>query len=442
MRVNANPPSSGSDEPNLLDLNPAEKKTVKAQKAAQAKKNEQKRQAALKQLQEQVKKQGTPPTPEQLALANQIQQSQAQDDAEMAKLDNILGPTDPQLLQQAVANGGTVPSNSPSSGLFYAYLVNGQTAQPTHVVTFANASVADSWYRQASAAGVEKVSAQMYMYRGATAPGPFGGRMAIMPINTVQPILPLQRADGYPICCKPEAGTAGLGGSGGSSSGQTSRPPRQRVTHDSAAGTVADTMIANGDQRPRPQIVQEVKDDLAAACPGSGGAAQQSGGSGAGAGGGPLGAAAGLAGGLTEGGGPLGAATGLAGGLTGGGGGGPLGAATGLAGGLTGGGGGPLDAVGSTAGGLLSGGPLGGVASAAGGLTGGGGPLGAVTGLAGGLTGGGADGGAGGLLGGLLGSGQGLNVLGILAIGAFPLGQTSIAATNLPQAPTTQPCST
>jgi hypothetical protein len=35
---------AGSDDPKLLDLNPAEKKTVKAQKAAQAKANEEKRQ--------------------------------------------------------------------------------------------------------------------------------------------------------------------------------------------------------------------------------------------------------------------------------------------------------------------------------------------------------------------------------------------------------------
>lgn len=372
----------GSDDPNLLDLNPAEKKTVKAQKAALAKKNREKREAAIRQLQEQVRKQGGQPTPEQAALAQQLQQSQTKEDAEMQKLDSVLGPTDPDLLQQAVANGGNVPSASPSSGLFYAYLVNSQTAQPTHLATFATVSAAQAWYRQAATTGVQKAGPQMFMYSGA-APAAFGGHMAMMPINTVQPILPLQRADGYPICCKPDPGTGGRPSSGGSggppgqSPWETQKPPRQKVTHESAANTIADSMIAQGDPRPKPEIIREVKQDLHDACPAK--ASRQGNGptpttNGAVGDGGLLGPASGALGAAGE---PAGAATGIPGG--------GLGAATGI----LGGGAGPS--------GLASG-----VTGAAGGA------LGGVTG----------QGGAGDLLGGLLGSGQGLNVAGILAIGA------------------------
>ena len=129
----------GSDDPALLDLNPAEKKTVKAQKAVQAKQNEQKRQQAYKQLQEQVKNQGGRPTPQQEQLAQQLQQSQQRENQEMQKLDQVLGPTDPYAYQQALsqppAAAGQQASRLPA-GTYQAYIIDPQTRQPTHLVTF------------------------------------------------------------------------------------------------------------------------------------------------------------------------------------------------------------------------------------------------------------------------------------------------------------------
>ncbi|KAF1824260.1 uncharacterized protein K489DRAFT_178321 [Dissoconium aciculare CBS 342.82] len=133
----------GSDDPALLDLNPAQKKAVKAQKAAQAKQNEQKRQAALKQLQDQVNAQGGRASPQQQAAAKQLQESQFLENHEMQKLDHVLGPTDPYALQQALAqpsSGGNYSTQQQSGrlppGTYQAYIVDPQTRQPTHLVTF------------------------------------------------------------------------------------------------------------------------------------------------------------------------------------------------------------------------------------------------------------------------------------------------------------------
>jgi hypothetical protein len=120
--------------------------------------------------------------------------------------------------------------------------------------------------------GVQKASQQMYMYNGA--PPPMAGRMAFMPISAVQPILPLQRADGYSICCKPEPGTGGRPASGGANASQPgpSPPPRRKITHEEAASTIADTNFARGDNRQKQVIVDEVRQDLRDACPNAGAA--------------------------------------------------------------------------------------------------------------------------------------------------------------------------
>ncbi|KXT06283.1 hypothetical protein AC578_9100 [Pseudocercospora eumusae] len=257
----------GSDDPALLDLNPSEKKPVKAQKAAIAKKNEMKRQAEMKKLQDQVRQQGGKATPEQQAYAKQLQESQARENEEMAKLDRMLGPTDPELFQQAMASeNSAVPggnAGSSSEGLFYAYLVDGQTAQPTHVMTFANAAAANAWYQSASQTSrVEKVSPQMYMYEGGTPPRP-GRRMACMPIQTVQPIIPLQHSNGYPICCKDRGGSSGGSSSGNGAPAAPAKPPRKK---QDAAEQHATNVQAAGDTRPRDQIVQEAMQDLKDQC--------------------------------------------------------------------------------------------------------------------------------------------------------------------------------
>ena len=215
------------------------------------------------------------------------------------------------------------------------------------------------------------------MYSGPV-PGPYGGHMAMMPISTVQPIVPLQRADGYPICCKPDPGTGGRPGNGGTGAQgyppvqQAQRHLRQPVTHAQAAAAVADNMISQGDPRPRPDIMNEVVQDLMAACPKGSGHQPNSSVPAVEGGDGSSGLLSAASGALGGGGGSLGAATGALGAANG-----PLGVASGV-------------------------------------LGAGGGPLGAASGLLGGAAG---AGGAGDLLGGLLGSGQGLNVLGLLAIG-------------------------
>lgn len=115
---------------------------MKAQKAAQAKKNEQKRQAAFKQLQDQVRQQGGQATPQQQQMAQQLQQSQAKENQEMQKLDQVLGPTDPQLLQQAMSNPQAFQQQSgsgaalPHNATYMGYIIDPQTRQPTHMVTF------------------------------------------------------------------------------------------------------------------------------------------------------------------------------------------------------------------------------------------------------------------------------------------------------------------
>ncbi|KXT11156.1 hypothetical protein AC579_4062 [Pseudocercospora musae] len=350
----------GSDDPALLDLNPAEKKPVKAQKAAMAKKNEMKRQAEMKKLQDQVRQQGGKATPEQQAYAKRLQESQAKENEEMAKLDRMLGPTDPELLQQAMASeNGAVPggnAGSSSEGLFYAYLVDGQTAQPTHVMTFANAAAANAWHQSASqTARVDKVSPQMYIYEGSTPPRP-GRRMACMPIQTVQPIIPLQHSNGYPICCKDRAASSGGSSSGNNAAALPAKPPRKKYTWQDAAEQHATNAQAAGDPRPRDQIVQEAMQDLKDQCA----ASHASGGSS----------------------GPT-----------------STGATNGVA---------PAPSGGSSSG------PVDSLASNSLGATnalGGAGPLGGDSS--------GGDGGLlGGLGGGLLGSGEGLNVAGLLAIGS------------------------
>ncbi|KAF7188332.1 hypothetical protein HII31_10396 [Pseudocercospora fuligena] len=260
----------GSDDPALLDLNPSEKKTVKAQKAAIAKKNELKRQDEMRKLHDQVRQQGGKATPEQQAYAKRLEESQAKENEEMAKLDRMLGPTDPELYQQAMASeNSAIPggnAGSSSEGLFYAYLVNGQTAQPTHVMTFANAAAANVWYQNASQTSqVEKVSPQMYVYEGGTPPRP-GRRMACMPIQTVQPIIPLQHSNGYPICCKDRGGSSGGSSSGSGAAAAPAKPPRKKYTWQDAAEQHATNAQAAGDTRPRDQIVQEAMQDLKDQC--------------------------------------------------------------------------------------------------------------------------------------------------------------------------------
>ncbi|USW50354.1 hypothetical protein Slin15195_G036730 [Septoria linicola] len=278
----------GSDDPALVDLNPAEKKEAKAKKAAIAKKNEQKRQAEMKKLEEQVKAQGGKATPEQAAYAQKLNDSQAAENKELQKLDRDLGPTDPELLAQEMAASdnsmATMSSrragNAISEGLFYAYLVDSRTSQPTHVLTFANAAAAEQWYQSASrTSSVEKMSPQMYIYDGGVPPKPVGRRMACMPIQTVQPIIPLQHSNGYPICCKD--GGSGVGTATTSSNtsaaqaasnaqaAQAARPappPRKKWTWEDAAGERADNAKKNGDPRPREQIKQEALNDLQEQC--------------------------------------------------------------------------------------------------------------------------------------------------------------------------------
>jgi hypothetical protein len=111
------------------------------------------------------------------------------------------------------ANGEA--SSTSSTGLIYAYLVSGQTGQPTHVFTLPNTAAAEEWYQQASkTSGVERDGSQMFFYDGA-APRPAGKGVACMPIQTVQPIIPLQHSNGYPICCKPNGLSRGSNAGGG-----------------------------------------------------------------------------------------------------------------------------------------------------------------------------------------------------------------------------------
>jgi hypothetical protein len=163
----------GSDDPALLDLNPAEKKTVKAQKAAQAKQNEQKRQQAYKQLQEQVKNQGGRPTPQQEQLAQQLQQSQQRENQEMQKLDQVLGPTDPYAYQQALSQPPAAAgqqANRLPAGTYQAYIIDPQTRQPSHLVTFQPINSTQSSGGQAGPYGGQTGS-----YGGAAKPAGLGG---------------------------------------------------------------------------------------------------------------------------------------------------------------------------------------------------------------------------------------------------------------------------
>lgn len=251
-----------------MDLSPAEKKKVKAQKAAVAAQNEQKRQAEIRKLQQQVRAQGKQATPEQQRLAQQIKESEAADRRDMARLDQQLGTTDPELYQQAMAGGGGASGASgPSQGLMYAYLVDSSTHAPTHTLTFANAAAAEQWYAQASASGsVEQLGPQMYFYNGAP-PRPVG-KMACMPIQTVQPIIPLQRSDGYPICCKPGSSSAGALGSAGSEyvPQRPAPPPRKKFTFEDAAQKQVEAAKARGDRRQDKEIHDEAVRDLEEAC--------------------------------------------------------------------------------------------------------------------------------------------------------------------------------
>lgn len=60
----------------------------------------------------------------------------------MQKLDQVLGPTDPQLLQQAMSNPQAFQQQSsggsaiPRNATYMGYIVDPQTRQPTHMVTF------------------------------------------------------------------------------------------------------------------------------------------------------------------------------------------------------------------------------------------------------------------------------------------------------------------
>lgn len=86
-----------SDDPALIDVGPATKKPVKAQKAAIAAKNKKIRDMEMAKLRDEIKKQRGSPTPEQQAYMKQLEESQASDDHEMAKLDQMPGETDPEL---------------------------------------------------------------------------------------------------------------------------------------------------------------------------------------------------------------------------------------------------------------------------------------------------------------------------------------------------------
>ncbi|QIW99646.1 hypothetical protein AMS68_005164 [Peltaster fructicola] len=362
----------GSDDDAAIDLAPAEKKKEKARKEAIKKQNDAKRQQAMNELRRQVAQQGHPATPEQQKLARELNESQVADDAALKRLDDSIAADEARQQAGGQSSGSQPAGSAPSQGLFYAYLVDAATYQPTHVLTFANCAEADQWYAKNSTTGrLEKVSDQMYRY---AAPQPMpSGKMACMPINTVQPILPLQRGDGYPICCK--SGSSGASSSATQSTsgaGSTVQrpapaaapapapapPPRKKLTFQDAAEAHATNAIQRGDTRPREQIVQEAMQDLKDNCSTVSGPCngQQSASS-------NYGFTAPTNGTNSA---PQGS-------------GGPLGA-------LPLGGGGPLGALGG------SGGPLGAL------------PLGG--------------GGAGDPLSSLLGSGEGLNVLGLLAIGS------------------------
>lgn len=297
----------GSDDDALLNLNPAEHKKVKAAKEAQARQNQKKRDAAMRQMQEQIQKQGGKPTADQEQFMRELRESEAKDKQDLDRAEQILGPTDPQEFQKAMAesdaaeasratqraqnsasssNGSAATGGSgaqpagPSDGLFYAYLVDSNTHTPTHTLTFANAAAADEWFRQVSAtSSVQRVSPQMYMYSG-VAPRP-SGRMACMPNTSSAPVLPLQRADGYPICCKSGPSTAGTPANPATSTNTATNsnpytqqaaappapPPRQRFTFNDAAKAQAQSAKQNGDPRPMAEIYQEAMRDLKEDCP-------------------------------------------------------------------------------------------------------------------------------------------------------------------------------
>lgn len=221
----------------------------------------------------------------------------------MERVEQMLGPTDPDEFQKAMVesdaaeaaqaaqkaqtlagpsatSGSGAHSSGQSDGLFYAYLVNANTHSPTHTLTFASPAAADEWFRQASSTNaVQRVSPQMYMYSGVP-PRP-SGKMACMPNTSSAPILPLQRADGYPICCKP-GNSSNVGTSypaSNNSSAMTNNPytqqptappappPRQRFTFNDAAKAHAEKAKQNGDPRPMAQIYQEAMRDLKDDCP-------------------------------------------------------------------------------------------------------------------------------------------------------------------------------
>jgi len=242
---------------------------VKAEKAAIAAKNQQKREAAMQQLRNEVKKQGSPPTPEQRKLEQQLLEPEDNDRREMQKLEGMLGPTDPELYRAAMeadSSGSRQQAETVSPGLVYAYLVDSRTHTPTHMLTFANATTAEQWYRQASTATtMEKASPQMYLYDGAP-PRP-SGKMACIPIQTVQPVILLQRADGYPICCKPGSGTGTSPISAPVSRPAPPPPPsRKKLTFEDVADSYVERAKAKGDPRSESVIHDEAMADLRESC--------------------------------------------------------------------------------------------------------------------------------------------------------------------------------
>lgn len=233
----------GSDEEAILDLNPAKKKKQieKEKKAAQelAARQRAEKQALAQAVQNGQISQQEYTQRDQLLNQNHARQAQTlQNDIQASRRETINEINQEQFgsggssgaygpVGNGVSSGFAGPSQSQSlgaapgglsNGLFYAYLVDttpgpGQGTK-AHVLTFANATVANKWYQQVGQSeGVNRVSPQFFTYQGkpphpvfynaAFANTAASNQMMFFPANGGQALIPPQTAEGCAVGSRP-----------------------------------------------------------------------------------------------------------------------------------------------------------------------------------------------------------------------------------------------